>query len=149
LRRTEYTAPEVKAGGAFTPASDVFALGLLLFRLLTGLQPFGPRRSEAVPARKLCPACPPGLEVLLVRMLNPDPRYRPTLAAVQEMLGHAQAELEGAEEVNDASAAKTPLAEAQSEPAAQEAASTGIASGHTVVMEPVSGARKGIVGGVQ
>src|SRR5690606_39500781 len=36
------TAPDVRGGGAFTVASDVFALGLLLYRLLTGLRAFPP-----------------------------------------------------------------------------------------------------------
>ena len=86
LRRTDYAAPEVKAGGVCTPASDVFALGLLLYRLLTGFRPFPAQGGEPTPARKVCPACPVELERLLALMLDADPGQRPSLAVVQETL---------------------------------------------------------------
>jgi serine/threonine protein kinase len=49
LQNMDYAAPEVRAGAAFSIASDVYALGLLLYRLLTGRRPFpvSGRRAEA------------------------------------------------------------------------------------------------------
>ncbi|PCC73704.1 Serine/threonine protein kinase [Nannocystis exedens] len=91
LQRMDDAPPEVRAGGVFTDASDVFALGLLLYRLLTGLRPFPPGTSEATPARKACRECPPGLEHLLMSMLSPEPGERPTLAMVQTILEDEQA----------------------------------------------------------
>ncbi|WAS96403.1 serine/threonine-protein kinase [Nannocystis punicea] len=101
LRNMDYAAPEVRAGALYTTASDVYALGLLLFRLLTGLRPFPPRGGEATPARKVCPACPPGLERLLLVMLNPGPHTRPGLAEVQRVLEDEQAELAADSEAED------------------------------------------------
>jgi serine/threonine protein kinase len=94
LRRNDYAAPEVQAGGVHTTASDVFTLGLLLYRLLTGARPFPPWGGEPTPARKVCPACPAGLEQLLGTMLDADPRKRPTLAWVQETLESEQEQLD-------------------------------------------------------
>ena len=83
LQNMDYASPEVRAGAAFSAASDVFALGLLLYRLLTGKRPFPVAGGEPTPARKLCPACPVGLEGLLLRMLSPVTDHRPALCVVQ------------------------------------------------------------------
>ena len=101
LRRVDYAAPEVKAGGVCSPASDVFALGLLLYRLLTGFRPFFAEGGEQTPARKVCPACPEGLERLLARMLDAEPGHRPRMAFVQDMLESELAQLAGDGEAED------------------------------------------------
>ncbi len=92
LQAMDYASPEVRAGAAFTVASDVYALGLLLYRLLTGKRPFPVTGGEPTPPRKLCP-CPRGLEGLLLGMLSPAPDARPSLRMVQMTLEDEQAEL--------------------------------------------------------
>lgn len=89
----DYAAPEVRSGAAFSAASDVYALGLLLYRLLTGRRPFPASGGDPTPPRKVCPACPTGLAGLLLGMLSPRPEGRPALAAVLRTLDDEQAEL--------------------------------------------------------
>ena len=55
----EYAAPEQVEGGAITPATDVYALGVLLFVLLSGQRPYGsPQSSAAQLARDIVEAEP-------------------------------------------------------------------------------------------
>lgn len=46
LMTPEYASPEQLEGAPVTTASDVFQLGVLLFRLLTGVTPFETKRSQ-------------------------------------------------------------------------------------------------------
>jgi eukaryotic-like serine/threonine-protein kinase len=56
-----YAAPEQMTGGRITTSTDVYALGLLLYEMLTGQRPFdltGKKRSEA--EQIICDETPPG-----------------------------------------------------------------------------------------
>ena len=86
LQKMDYAAPEVRAGAAFSAASDVYALGLLLYRLLTGRRPFPVSGGEPRPPRELCRACPLELERMLLTMLSQSPDNRPTLDVFQAAL---------------------------------------------------------------
>lgn len=120
LQNMDYASPEVRAGAAFSVASDVYALGLLLYRMLTGKRPFPAGGGEPTPPRKVCPACPRGLERLLLSMLSPAPDRRPALGTVQMTLEDEQAELAADREAEDETAVVHRPPAVKSEPAIQQ-----------------------------
>ncbi len=96
-RLAPYLAPEVISGGAPTESSDVYAVGVLLFELLTGTHPFSAPTAGAILAkhqlespplpRKLNPAIPPALEMIVLRALakSPEERYSTASALLSDL----------------------------------------------------------------
>ncbi|MGW5850001.1 protein kinase domain-containing protein [Streptomyces sp. NPDC055254] len=82
-----YMAPEQAMGGAVGPYTDLYALGVLLYELLTGNVPFVGSTALGVlhrhlyepplPVRQVRPEIPPELEALLLHLLAKDPQDRP------------------------------------------------------------------------
>lgn len=91
-----YMAPEQALGVELQSASDVYALGITLCQALTGEVPLradtalatlSRRQRERPPSVRMHrPECPRWLDGLLRRMLDPDPRERPTAAQVARAL---------------------------------------------------------------
>ena len=87
-------APEVLAGHEGSPAADVYALGVLLYRLVTGEYPFEAPDRQALLARKRAGnvdaerlgAVSKPLRRLVLRMLDPEPGNRPTIDEAVEVL---------------------------------------------------------------
>ncbi len=85
LGTPEYMAPELAEGPA-TASSDIYALGVLLYQMVTGRVPFeGPTpmavylkqlREEPIPPSYINPAIPPAIEQVIMRALEKDPTYR-------------------------------------------------------------------------
>ena len=83
-----YMAPEqVQSGGKVTPAADLFALGVILYRCLSGLHPFAADTLERVLFRVMndtpapLPAhVPRGLAVLIEQALAKQAKVRPASA---------------------------------------------------------------------
>ncbi|MFI9383565.1 serine/threonine-protein kinase [Kutzneria sp. NPDC052558] len=78
-----YLAPEQVRGERATPASDVYALGLVLLQCLTGHQEYRGSQAEAALARltrdPVIPDwLPGGLASLLAEMTSADPALRPS-----------------------------------------------------------------------
>ncbi|MBT2468590.1 protein kinase [Streptomyces sp. ISL-66] len=98
-----YMAPEQAMGGAVGPHTDLYALGVVLYELLSGNVPFAGSTALGVlhrhlyeaplPVRPSRPDVPQQLEALLLRLLAKDPQDRPgsaqeVYAALAPLLPH-------------------------------------------------------------
>jgi serine/threonine protein kinase len=85
-----YVAPETIEGHPTGASADLYALGLLLFELLTGQPPFTGDTPYAVlkkhvteeprPPSAVQPGVPPELDAIVLRLLRKDPAERPASA---------------------------------------------------------------------
>ena len=91
LGTPRYMAPEQANGQPATAMSDIFALGLVLCELTTGLHPFGEGAPlqilQAIASQTaLLPRTRVDVEALLEKMLDRTPSSRPTAAEVEAAL---------------------------------------------------------------
>jgi len=86
LGTPDYIAPEQVQGKRGDQRSDMYALGIMFYEMLTGQVPFsGPNPlavmnerllKDPAPARELNPEIPPEIEEIIFRALERDPRHR-------------------------------------------------------------------------
>ncbi|MEM6455891.1 MAG: protein kinase, partial [Acidobacteriota bacterium] len=114
-------APEQVRGLSLDPRTDLFALGVLLYEILTGTRPFhGAQigdtldhitRRPHVPARAWQPAIPPAASALIDRLLEKSPDLRPASArAVADRLAALEDEARRASQAGAEATAETETA---------------------------------------
>lgn len=88
-----YTAPEVACGEAIDDRADVFSLGVIAYRLLTGVLPFEGQiattedgTTQHAPTELRCPDAPRELTNMVDQMLAPDRWDRPSASEVHQDL---------------------------------------------------------------
>jgi alkyl hydroperoxide reductase subunit AhpC/predicted Ser/Thr protein kinase len=92
-----YMSPEQWSGDAATPASDVFAFGLIFFELITGRRALAGERLADLASQLRDPRLPAALagelpepfRELLIAVLAADPAARPTAPVVRRLLENA------------------------------------------------------------
>jgi serine/threonine protein kinase len=99
LGTVAYMAPEQARGEAVNPEADVFALGVLLYELVTGRHPFAAAsqvgtlhalmRDNPEPPSRLNPELPRSIDQLILEALQKDPRLRPGASEVMFRLNLA------------------------------------------------------------
>lgn len=87
-----YMAPEQITGNPVSPATDLYALGILAYETLAGRPPFqGNTTAEVLdlhldvpppPLSSFAPNVPVGVETLIMQLLEKDPARRPSSAQV-------------------------------------------------------------------
>ncbi|WP_395832654.1 protein kinase [Archangium violaceum] len=99
----QYMSPEQSLGEPVSPQSDLYAVGIIAFELLTGQRPFSGRSHMEVVCHHLkTPApspsslvpLPPEIDDLVLRLLAKEPRQRPASASevVREMRARLQSQ---------------------------------------------------------
>jgi len=101
LGEIEYVAPEHLMGEELTELADIYSLGTLGYKLLTGGGPYPGRvgaalmtaklQSPPTPLAELVPGIDPTLASVIERCLARKPEHRPTAAEVAEQLAPVQA----------------------------------------------------------
>jgi serine/threonine-protein kinase len=106
----DYMAPEQITGGEITPATDVFATGVVLYEFLSGRRPFDGETLHAVlykvvheqppPLKDIAPDVPLSLQPIVWRALAKDPGARyPSAGAMARDLTAVRMALSGAKTV--------------------------------------------------
>jgi len=91
-----YIPPEQISHSVFSPAGDIYALGMISCEMLTGTTPYADCPPLEIMQRKLNeasvepaslrPGIPSVLNQLIKRMTDPDPRARPTAQEILDIL---------------------------------------------------------------
>jgi serine/threonine-protein kinase len=94
-----YTAPETLQSGVASPQSDIFSLGIVLYEMLTGCQPWGYwwNYHSNRPSVQHPRSCHQFVDDFLIKMTHPEPsmRYSTVGSLMPDMLHLIRAHLPG------------------------------------------------------
>ena len=98
-----YFSPEQARGGAITPKSDVYSLGIVLYEMLTNHLPFTGDNPVAIAMKHIeeepispsryRPQIPPMLEAIICRAMSKSPEIRPSSFELVQELSNVEAAL--------------------------------------------------------
>ena len=98
-----YFSPEQARGGAITPKSDVYSVGIVLYEMLTNRLPFTGDNpftiamkhveEEPIAPSRYRPQIPPMLEAIICRTMSKSPEIRPTSFELVQELSKVEAAL--------------------------------------------------------
>ena len=98
-----YFSPEQARGGAITPKSDVYSLGVVLYEMLTNRLPFTGDNPVAIAMKHIeeepispsryRPQIPPMLEAIICRAMSKSPEIRPSSFELVQELSNVEAAL--------------------------------------------------------
>lgn len=121
LGTADYMAPEQVSGGAVGPHTDVYAVGALAYKLLTGTPPFHGENSFATMLQHLEAKVEPpslrrpdlglseALDALVLRALAKEPQARPSMARFRAELEALASEARPLELVTGRAATSAPM----------------------------------------
>jgi serine/threonine protein kinase len=87
-----YMAPEQARGELLSPKADVFALGVVLYELVSGVrpQPVANDPADIAPLHVIAPEAPRTMSALVRRCLSPVPAARPSMAELRDTLAEVR-----------------------------------------------------------
>lgn len=99
-----YFSPEQARGGAITPKSDVYSLGIVLYEMLTNKLPFTGDNpvtiamkhveEEPISPSRYRPQIPPMLEAIVCRTMSKSPEIRPSSFELVQELSNVESALQ-------------------------------------------------------
>ncbi|MBQ6005461.1 MAG: Stk1 family PASTA domain-containing Ser/Thr kinase [Selenomonadaceae bacterium] len=141
-----YFSPEQARGGAITPKSDVYSLGIVLYEMLTNKLPFTGDNpvtiamkhieEEPISPSRYRPQIPPMLEAIVCRAMSKSPEIRPSSFELVQELSNVEAALSVTVKSDPDATQVLPRAEIPSRRAVRQGLGAQVAAQEEKIPEP-------------